>query len=210
MSTAAKSATKSGTAASPETTKAALATQAPVPLNEVDRARAAQGLPPAGTPYRPAPKGETTRQLPAGRYSQSEYANRNHTVTIEQGTTIEEVANPAFFAHIAHKVSPYDVIRVLSDDGTIYAELLVRSVGRAWVATQPLHWVNLTTVDVELTQAQQNERSGYLVVHKGPHLKWCVVRRTDSAMIHEGDASEEACNSWLGDYLKATSPRRMG
>ena len=177
---------------------------APAQQSADTAARAEQGLPPKGTQYVPTPKADQIRQLPADRWKLREQANAEHTITMELGTTMEDVAKPAYFAHIAAKLTPYDKIIVRADDGKIYGELLVLAVSHAWVKTYPLHWVDLDKVNASVSAKGAESMSGFTIEHKGPHLQWCVVRKNPSGIVHSGEPDEERARSWLLDYLKAT------
>lgn len=204
--------TKPNAKAAPAPAPAAAAPAPAAVLSQKDQDRAAQGLPPTGTQYKPTPATEQVRQITADRYKGSEFANASHTITVERGVTVEDVARPLFWAHIAHKLRPYDHIHVRSDDGTIYGELLVTAVGRTFATTYPLHWINLSTTDVSMTEAMRAEMAGFEIKYQGPHLQWCVIRRAvgtaPASVIHEGDANEALAQAWLADHLKAIRPHR--
>lgn len=132
-----------------------------------------------------------------------EHAISNWVACVEQGVTREELKSPEYWQHIAPKCKPWDQIKALADDGTFYAEYLVLSAGRAWLKVFELNYINLTSSDVSVTQADTQD--GYTVKWRGPHAKYSVIRDTDSAIIHEGENDKEAATLWLSDFIKTVA-----
>jgi hypothetical protein len=146
------------------------------------------------------PKEKAPRVLSPVRIQMTEHANAFHTVTLEEGTQPEEVENPAFWAHVAVKFSPYDEVRVRTDDGLWYGRALVLSCGRNWARVKFLERHILATADVDQTAAAQLD-SDFEVKFRGPLAKFAVVRKSDGAVLRDGMMKEEAYR-WLGDHLK--------
>lgn len=137
--------------------------------------------------------------LDPARFALDEHVNCNWTVTVEAGTSLEDVANPAFFANIAARLHPYDHIRVRVDTGEYYAELLVLDCGRAWAKTFVLSKYALTNdADNGLSTGADKD---YFVKSLGPHKKWCVLRKSDKEVIKEGCGTERDANLWLSQYV---------
>jgi hypothetical protein len=137
--------------------------------------------------------------LDPSRFSLDEYVNQNWTLTVEAGTSLEDVLNPAFLANVANKLSPYDHIRVRVDTGEWYAELLVTSCGRAWAKLHKLYEVKLVNPNEEAMQ--EDAMSQFLIQHRGAHLKFCVVRKSDNEPIKEQLTSKQEAQGWLTSYL---------
>lgn len=146
-------------------------------------------------------------QLEASRFGLAEHQRNVHICTIEHGITRREVINPAFFAHVAPKCRPYDEIIVNCDDGTLYARLLVLQAERTWIMVHVLEWHDLTTKDVALSKTEKlaeaaNPAAEFEVKHRGPHLKWCVIRKADSQPVREKEETKKDAQNWLDEYLK--------
>jgi hypothetical protein len=137
------------------------------------------------------------------RIQLSEHATRRFTVTVEQGTTLEDVLDPAFFAHFASQLGVYDEITVRTDDGVWFAKLLVCSCGRTWAKTVPFLSLQLTSADVDMTKAE--EYDGFEVKHRGPACKWSVIRKADNKVLVETLGSKAEANTWLAQHVKATA-----
>ena len=158
---------------------------------------------------------KATPQLPAERFKLAEHERNVHIITIEEGITRAQLLDPAFLAHVAPKLRPYDQIEIRCDDGTLFARALVLQAERTWARLHILDWHDLTTRDVSLTKAAKGEQKdetaalnpadAYQVVLKGPHKKWCVIRKADGGYMREGETTKDAAKTWLDDWLKVTA-----
>jgi hypothetical protein len=118
------------------------------------------------------------------------------------GTTIEHVCEPAFWSNVAadrflvgerRMPAVNSTIKVFCDDSSFYAELLIRSVPSQpgqpprSAIVEPLVFKRLGKIDETLAAAEHE------IVHKGGHLKFCVVRKSDQVVMHQGyDTFEQA------------------
>lgn len=136
------------------------------------------------------------RQITDGRVKEHEFVRRYWVATAEQGTEVEDLLDPAYWAHIAPKFTQYDRIEARVDDERWFAEFLVLGVGKAWVKLFLLNKWDITSKDA----IAPNE--DFTIQHKGPHLKWCVIRKLDSERIHEQAKTYEEALAWLGNHLK--------
>ena len=159
---------------------------------------------------------KATQQLSADRFKLAEHERNIHSITVEEGTTRAQIINPAFLAHVAAKLRPYDQVEVRCDDGALFAKLLVLQAERTWARVHVLEWHDLTTRDVAMTQADEQAQAGsaapatdreqeYLVAYKGPHKKWCVIRKADGGYMRETEDSKAAATAWMTDWLRVTT-----
>lgn len=139
-------------------------------------------------------------RLDPARCALDESVNQNWTVTVEEHTTIDDVLRSDFFANVANKMRPYDRIRVRVDTGEWYAELLVLTCGRAWLKTVTIYHIDLTSKDIDQTQAERDD--DYFVQYRGPHLKFCVTRKSDRTSIKENLETKGAAIEWMASFLK--------
>lgn len=146
-------------------------------------------------------------QLPPGNLNEFSQVSTRWDVMVPMGISIEALLDPAFWAHKAVKMKPMDEIRARAEDGTWAADLVVLDSSRTWVRVKVLNSWTLTTGDVSLTQASIDEVKALIdqhtLVHRGPH-KWSVVRLSDKAVMHQGEAQKEAAQAWLDSYARAT------
>ena len=133
-------------------------------------------------------------------------------ITVESGTTREQIVHPDFWGHVAARLRPYAKIEVRCDDGSFYAELLVLAAERTFAMVRVLHWHDLTTADVAKTQAAsvavqrfEEHLKAYEVRWRGPHLMWSVIRKHDNAALREKEKTKQAAQTWLDEYLRVTA-----
>lgn len=157
---------------------------------------------PVAAPPVPARAVETNRnvQLAPGRRKDREFENRDHCVTAEAGTTMDDVVRPEFWAHVAPQLRPYDEIRVRTDDGVFYARVLVMSVGRNWAKVHILECHSLTSKDVDMSQAEAYE--GFEIKYRGPHCRFSVIRKGDKSVIQENLGTKGEAEAWLADHVR--------
>ncbi len=161
--------------------------------------------PPAQTADLPAssrPEGvpRAVRQMEPGRFKGGDFSRQVHCAVAFDDTTPEDLMRADYWAHVADRVSQYDRIEVLSNDGTWWAELMVVACGRAYVRVNILRTHALDALDTDLAQAAGFKE--YHIVHRGPFEKWSVVRRSDQTVVHSGEADLTKCEAWLKDHLK--------
>lgn len=137
--------------------------------------------------------------LDPSRFNQEGHTNMVWSLTVVAGTTIEQVLEPAFLANVASNLTPYDRINVNVDTGEWYAQFLVVSCGRVWAKLVPLVVLDLTTKDDDQLEGEAFEK--FIVQYRGPHLKFCVVRKEDKEPIKEKCQSKAEANAWLSQYV---------
>lgn len=128
----------------------------------------------------------------------------NHwALTVVPGTSREMLIEPSYWSHVSYRLRPYDEITVRSDDGTLYARYLVLACDRLWARVEELEWKRLTSADVSMSQAAAMARAGYEIKHMGPHLLWCVLRKSDQSRIKSGEPSERDAENWIRQHIRA-------
>lgn len=137
--------------------------------------------------------------LNPSRFSLDETANQNWTLTVEAGTTLDDVLKPEFLSNVAAKMRPYDRVRVRIDTGEWYAELLVLTCGRAWAKLIPIF--TLPLMDNKVEEMESDALDQYFIKFQGPHLKFCVLRKSDKEIIKEQCETKQEAHGWLTSYL---------
>lgn len=159
--------------------------------------------PKAATPQ--AAPTETARKpeppiLDASRLKNAEYERTILVAAPGVGHTMEHMLSPAYWAHVAPKLKPWDRIEVRAEDGTYYAELLVLACDRTWARMHVLRWDDLSTQDVSLTEAAAASTK-FELAHS-PNRRWHVIRKSDRQVMHENDQTRADAQLWLTEYLK--------
>ncbi len=129
----------------------------------------------------------------------AESARNVWVVNAEAGTTLQDVLQPAFWAHCASTLRPYDHIEVRLETGEWVAELMVLSQGLTWAKVHVMHHY-----DLAMSQEAPPESQKHQIKWRGPHLKWSVIRIADSSVLQEGMEKEQA-QDWLRNYERTVA-----
>jgi hypothetical protein len=119
----------------------------------------------------------------------------NYAVVLPDGVSFDDALDPGFWAHLGDKLRQHDTIRVIPEDGTYFAELLVIAAGRGFAKVKTLRHVGLTDDEISETEVPE----GIVVKWRGPHAKWCIERviggsesRLKEGIAEKADAYREA------------------
>lgn len=134
-----------------------------------------------------------TAPLTPGRLQNAAHYYASYAVVLPAGLSFEEALKPEFWAHLAGRLRQHDTIRIIPEEATYFAELLVLSAGRGFVNVKTLRHVPLGEDEID----SSNVNDLVEVKWRGPHSKWSIVRRSDGAVLKEGvvekpDALREA------------------
>lgn len=125
-------------------------------------------------------------QLVPGRFKLAEYERSDWIVNAPEGATLDDVKKPEFWAFVAPQMRPFDHVEVRADDGTWVAQFIVTAADRTWAKIAEIYTVKLASAADEMKNS-----SAFDVDYKGPHKKWCIIRRSDSAMVREGIGTKD-------------------
>jgi hypothetical protein len=132
---------------------------------------------------------------PLIRIQLAEYQRSIYLANVEQGVTREQLKDPKFWAHIANQLKPKDQIEVHAEDGSFVATFIVLACERTWAKVHELSYHNLTKSDI--TDEQRKAiLEDYLVEFKGGN-KWCVIRKSDNALMQSKLHSKSDAEQWL-------------
>lgn len=136
-----------------------------------------------------------------GQLQGDEFAMRRFVHRAPIGIRLQQLLEQEYWSHVSQDMTPYSEVSVRAEDGTFYAKLLVLDCGRSWARMQVLgHWP-LTTADVAQSQSQAPKAVDFKIEYKGPNRKYVVLRLSDQAAIHEGEARKEGAEIWLKEYI---------
>lgn len=152
-----------------------------------------------------ATKDPQVAQLQPGALELFDHVSLRYDATIQQGIGPEELEKPAFWAHHALKMRPMQEIRARAEDGTWIAYCIVLDCSRTWAKVQTLSVHRLTTGDVALTQASNEElkafKEAHVVVFRGAR-KWSVKRKADNSLLVEDVETKDAAETWLDQHAR--------
>ncbi len=140
------------------------------------------------------------KTLRVPRFQQAAVASNEWFASIESGHTLADVMVPEYWGHFSDKLRPFDKIKVGAEDGSFYAELIVRRTGRAMAIVDKLLSIDLTP---DTSRADALVESNNYDVKYTPATKWRVIRKSDRDCVGDGYESEAAARTWLvNEYLK--------
>jgi hypothetical protein len=136
--------------------------------------------------------------LNAARFKNADEVRAVKLAVVPVGTTIEQMLEPVFWAHVARELQPNFEIIVQPDDGSFYQRLFVRSCGANWAIVAPMDRYEFGTAETVIAEVQTHQ-----VMWSGPHTKYRVLRLSDKAVVKDGFATKEEAALWLTEHKKA-------
>jgi len=143
---------------------------------------------------------EITKILPlkASRFKETVAVSNFWTIIPDEATKFEDLLVPEYWAHVAARLRTSDIISVVAEDGSYYAQLYVAVAGSKYAKVVPLFKADLESA-IEETPALVT----HVVKFKGPILKHCVIRLSDKEIISQGHSAKQDAENWLRDHFKA-------
>jgi hypothetical protein len=136
------------------------------------------------------------------RIGLAEQLRRDWVVNAAAGTTINDVLQPAYWAHCSQEFTVYDRIDVRVETGEWALDLIVMDVGRNYARMFVAHRYTFAEVDVPEIPA---DPIAHKVEFKGPHLKWVVIRLADGAQVQDRLKTEKEAVEWMQNHMKITA-----
>lgn len=130
------------------------------------------------------------------RMKVAEYVRREWVVTAEEGTSVDDILHPGYWAHMARDMSMYDRIEVRIDTGEFLLELLVKNKGPNWAQVALLQHHDLVGVGADEAAALEEID----ILFKGPIRKWCAIRKSDGEVLQDKFESKLAAGSYAAQY----------
>ncbi len=138
------------------------------------------------------------RKLLAGDFAETAVHHNRWSAHLSEGFTLEDVTKEVFWANIAPKLRPGDIIEIRKNDNSLYAELYVRACDAAWANVSVMG-------DHPMGPADDVVPANVPFDVKWTAGKQCfeVIRRLDRQVVHSGFALRERAVEWIRDHLKA-------
>jgi hypothetical protein len=129
----------------------------------------------------------------------STHKYQTHNAVVKEGTTNKELENPLFWANVRSKMRGHDEIRVVAEDSSFMALLLVTYVDGFQVLTKILWRVDLEATDPAELGSGQNR---YITKVCGS-LGWCVIDTETDAKIKTKCPSKSIAERELEEHMRA-------
>jgi hypothetical protein len=121
-------------------------------------------------------------------------------VNAEEGTTVQDVLEPGYWAHCSATMQVYDRIDVRLETGEWLLELIVLDVGRNYARVFLAKKHDFVETDLAVPVSAIKHK----IEFKGPQRKWAVIRIADSAVIQEGFSEKAAAQMWMQNHERVT------
>ena len=131
------------------------------------------------------------------RLMTQEQAIMVYFVTADEGTTLDDVMKPTYWAHVCRQMLPGHEIKVMCADGSWWAHLLVRSAGSTQATVWPMNHIEFGS-----EVAVPNE-SPFMAKYRGPAHRYCAVRKDGGSVEKVGFETLDDANSWIVAQSKA-------
>lgn len=126
------------------------------------------------------------------------YHNTHWKADIVRAHSFDDIGKTDYWSHVARNIKTDDRISAFAEDGSWYAELLVRDRGDNWAKVAVLSKHDFAGIDNDLAR----ETNGYKVEYRGRIDKFSVIRVSDGEPVHRGYNSEIEARNAMADYLK--------
>lgn len=138
-------------------------------------------------------------KLSPAKLQPAEHYRTRYAAVVDDGTTVEDLQRPEFWCHVAGKLRQMDVIEVLAEDGSYFAELMVLKSGTGFAKVLLLRQVALEDT------AQDDDESPVVAQWKGPHRKYSVIRKADGVILKDGFANKGDAEIFAREYAQTVA-----
>lgn len=131
------------------------------------------------------------------RIGHAEDKRHDWVVDLPITVTLEQALEPSYWAHVAAQMEPLDHIELRSEDGAWVAYLIVSFCERNYAKVVLDRVIKLESSDeVPLSTVKHK------VEWKGPSLKFCVIRVSDSQLLQSGMREKHTAHAWMIEHEK--------
>lgn len=135
--------------------------------------------------------GRNTQPITQSRHFLSEVVAARHSISPEADTPFEDVLKPGYFANIAARLRPTDIIEVRPEEGSYYAELFVWGAGKSHA--------NVSTISYTRRPSGMTMKivEGFEIEFRAGPTMYRVIRTSDSKEIKSGFTNPDDATDWL-------------
>lgn len=151
-------------------------------------------------------------QLAASNLALLEHVSQLHDAVIPADVHPLHLSNPAFWAHVAAKLSPWNEIRARAEDGSWMGRFIVLDCARTWAKVKMLEFHEFATITA-IKPAQGEKPIGaapsyqeiidqHTYQHRGPKGH-SIIRKSDKEVIVEGLGTKAEALAWLETHARS-------
>jgi hypothetical protein len=133
--------------------------------------------------------------IPAQNFTMLQQVSLDFAATPRAGATIDDVMEPSYWMTIAHMLKVGSEIRVIPEDNSWYARLLIISVDKI-SATMGL----IMYSDLKKRSTVSEEQFEIRTTHN--NTKYGVFRKSDGVAVKQGLATEKQAEDYLSNYVR--------
>ena len=137
----------------------------------------------------------TRKKALQARFSPAQGARNIHRYIMPREDHFADLLETDYWGHVQARFNINDHIEVNPDDGSFYAELIVRSTTFGYVVTAVINFVEFDGPVSNLTVPEE-----YLISFDGPYEKW-QVKRFDQVLVSQLETKDLA-QTWLKNHLR--------
>jgi hypothetical protein len=125
------------------------------------------------------------------KIKQAEFTRNTFVANPTLDTKFEDMLKPDYWAHVANDLKRFDLIDVIAADGSWFARLIVRAVGKLAVHVAVLSFHEFDKKEIK------EEKNAYEIAWSGPKAKYRVVRTSDKAVIQDGLETKDQAKDYI-------------
>lgn len=129
---------------------------------------------------------------------QAEMARTAYFVFVDADVSKEDLLDPKTWAHVGDRLKMNDKIEVLSEDGRVYAELIVASSGVNFAKVRLIQFV---CFDDDIQPAEDGD--DYEAKFISNRYKFGVYRKSDKQWLAKELDTQADAEEWLANHRKA-------
>lgn len=128
-------------------------------------------------------------------FKEADFSRQIFRASPPEGTKLDDLLEPEYWAHVARRVNPHDIIEVVPVDGSFFARFFVLNVGKLSVKLYKLEYCELNAAPVG--SAAPKATSLFEPKFSGP-LKWNVIRKSDKQVVSSKPfQTREEAEEWI-------------
>jgi hypothetical protein len=131
-----------------------------------------------------------SKDVKAAEHARAVHFARGPMLPLDEA--VAAMRDPAFWANVSTRMHANDRIEAMPEDGSYFAEFMVRSAGPNWAHVEVLRQHAFISAESVVAKAKDAE-----VNWGGPAHKWRVQRPSDKAVLKSGFDTPDQANSWL-------------
>ena len=145
-------------------------------------------------------RGTSTPVLMPERMALRETVINDFVVDLPMSVSLEQALEPSYWAHVSDQMHPGDHVLLRAEDGSWVANLVVAYCERSFAK---MRLDRLLKLDADTDTPTETIK--HKVDWKGPRLKYCVIRTSDSALLKQECVTKDEAISWMRDHERTVS-----